>query len=61
MANKRKEKLSRSTGTGSSAKKKETSEKNKLKRSPSTNLWGIVGRQEIMEMRILWQLRIPRS
>jgi len=23
------------------------------------NLWGIAGRQEIMEMRRLWQLRIP--
>jgi len=25
------------------------------------NLWGIAGRQEIMEMRRLWQLRIPRT
>ena len=25
------------------------------------NLWGIAGRQEIMEMRRLWQLRIPRK
>ncbi|MFO8163643.1 MAG: hypothetical protein ACQEQO_11515 [Thermodesulfobacteriota bacterium] len=24
------------------------------------NLWGIAGRQEIMEMRRLWQVRIPR-
>jgi len=23
------------------------------------NLWGIAGRQEIMQMRRLWQLRIP--
>jgi hypothetical protein len=60
MAEKRKDKLSRSTGTGSRAKKRETSEKNKLKSSPSINLWGMAGRQEIMEMRILWQLRIPR-
>jgi hypothetical protein len=60
MAEKRKERLSRSTGPGYRAKKKEISDKNKLKRPPSTNLWGIAGRQEIMEMRILWQLRIPR-
>jgi hypothetical protein len=60
MAEKRKERLSRSTGIGSGAKKKETSEKNKSKRPPSANLWGIAGRQEIMEMRMLWQLRIPR-
>jgi hypothetical protein len=25
------------------------------------NLWGIAGRQEIMGMRRLWQLRIPRK
>ena len=24
------------------------------------NIWGVAGRQEIMEMRRLWQLRIPR-
>jgi len=24
------------------------------------NLWGIAGRQEMMEMRRLWQLRMPR-
>ncbi len=24
------------------------------------NIWGIMGRQELMEMRRLWQLRIPR-
>ncbi|MBW2311678.1 MAG: hypothetical protein JRF35_11490 [Deltaproteobacteria bacterium] len=29
--------------------------------SPSRiNLWGIAGRQQIMEMRRLWQLKIPR-
>lgn len=26
----------------------------------AANLWGIAGRQEMMEMRRLWQLRIPR-
>jgi len=26
----------------------------------SINLWGIAGRREIMEMRRLWQMRIPR-
>ena len=26
----------------------------------TANLWGIAGRQEMMEMRRLWQLRIPR-
>ena len=28
--------------------------------SRTANLWGIAGRQEIMEMRRLWQLRMPR-
>ena len=31
------------------------------KTSDVINLWGIAGRQEIMEMRRLWQLRIPRQ
>ena len=29
-------------------------------RTRAANLWGIAGRQEMMEMRRLWQLRIPR-
>lgn len=29
--------------------------------SSAFNLWGLAGRQETMEMRRLWQLRIPRS
>jgi hypothetical protein len=29
------------------------------KRPSPINLWGVAGRQEIMEMRRLWQLRIP--
>ena len=34
----------------------------KTKKMPHViNLWGIAGRQEIMEMRRLWQLRIPRK
>ncbi|MBE9593219.1 MAG: hypothetical protein IMF19_07035 [Proteobacteria bacterium] len=33
----------------------------KEKRPYVMNLWGIAGRQEIMEMRRLWQLRIPKK
>jgi hypothetical protein len=34
----------------------------KTKKIPDViNLWGIAGRQEIMEMRRLWQIRIPRK
>jgi len=34
----------------------------KTKKMPDVvNLWGIAGRQEIMEMRRLWQLRISRK
>ena len=34
----------------------------KIEKMPDViNLWGIAGRQEIMEMRRLWQLRIPRK
>ena len=34
----------------------------KTKKMPHViNLWGITGRQEIMEMRRLWQLKIPRK
>jgi hypothetical protein len=29
-------------------------------KSPPLNTWGMAGRQEIMELRRLWQLRIPR-
>ena len=33
-----------------------------FKRTPhEMNLWGIAGRQEIMGMRRLWQLRIPQT
>jgi hypothetical protein len=34
---------------------------NHQKTSYAANLWGIAGRQEIMEMRRFWQLRIPRT
>jgi hypothetical protein len=33
--------------------------KEEEKRSCSINVWGVAGRQEIMAMRRLWQLRIP--
>ena len=37
-------------------------ELDKTKKMPDViNLWGIAGRQEMMEMRRLWQLRIPRK
>jgi len=42
--------------------KKEKVHKKEMGGRPSLiNLWGIAGRQEIMEMRRLWQLRIPRK
>jgi hypothetical protein len=37
------------------------SKKKEEKKSPLINIWGIAGRQEIMQMRGLWQLRIPRK
>jgi len=40
-------------------KKEEVYKKEKM--SYVMNLWGIAGRQEIMEMRRLWQLRIPQK
>lgn len=41
--------------------KKKAHKKEKEKRPSFINIWGIAGRQEIMEMRRLWQLRIPRK
>jgi hypothetical protein len=40
-------------------KKTEIAGKVEEKRSCSINVWSVAGRQEIMEMRRLWQLRIP--
>jgi hypothetical protein len=42
-------------------KKEKAHKKEKGERPASINIWGIAGRQEIMEMRRLWQLRIPRK
>jgi len=44
----------------SSPRAKKGSRRNREKRPSLINIWGIAGRQEIMEMRRLWQLRIPR-
>lgn len=58
MAEKRSVKLPKSNKKDSHFKGKEV---HKTEKMPDVmNLWGIAGRQEIMEMRRLWQLRIPR-
>jgi len=53
-------KASRAAKAGAKAKPKKESMRGKAPANSSVNLWGIAGRQEIMEMRRLWQLRIPR-
>ena len=42
-------------------KKEKVYKKGKEKMPSSINIWGIAGRQEMMDMRRLWQLRIPRK
>jgi len=42
-------------------KKQRISKKKREKRAPFINIWGIAGRHQIMEMRRLWQLRIPAN
>jgi hypothetical protein len=57
MVKKREEKASGSTEARTKPKKTDSVGRGEL---PSPiNLWGVAGRQEIMEMRRLWQLRIP--
>jgi hypothetical protein len=57
MAEKRDVKLPESNKKDSNLKGEEAYKKDKI--PYVINLWGIAGRQEIMEMRRLWQLRIP--
>ncbi len=40
-------------------KEKGSNKKKREKKAPFINIWGIAGRHQIMEMRRLWQLRIP--
>jgi len=57
MAEKRNVKLPESNKKNSHLKGEEVYKTEKI---PNViNLWGIAGRQEIMETRRLWQLRIP--
>jgi len=42
-----------------SQRRKKTRKKEENKFPSPVNLWGIAGRQEMMELRRLWQLRIP--
>lgn len=42
-------------------KKENGSKKKRKKKAPFINIWGIAGRHQIMEMRRLWQLRIPAN
>lgn len=48
-----------STEISSNPKKEELYKKHRGRRPSLINIWGIAGRQEIMEMRRLWQLRVP--
>jgi len=57
MAEKRDVKLPESNKRDLNLKGEEVYKKEKI--PDVINLWGIAGRQEIMEMRRLWQLRIP--
>jgi len=57
MAKKRGVKRPESNKKGSYIKGEKVYKKEKI--PDVINLWGIAGRQEIMEMRRLWQLRIP--
>ena len=57
MAEKRDVKLPESNKKDSNLKGEEVYKKEKV--PDVINLWGIAGRQEIMDMRRLWQLRIP--
>ena len=50
-----------SAKSGSRLKKEQGYKGEKEKRPSLVNIWGMAGRQEIMEMRRLWQLRIPRK
>jgi len=56
----RKEKASRAAQGGLKSKPNKESMGGRAPARSSVNLWGIAGRREIMEMRRLWQLRIPR-
>ena len=56
----------RTTGSGTSnttanRKKTRVSKHPGGTMSRTANLWGIAGRQDMMEMRRLWQLRMPRT
>jgi hypothetical protein len=59
MAEKRNVKRPESNKEDSHLKAEEVDKTKKM--SDVINLWGIAGRQEMMEMRRLWQLRIPRK
>jgi len=60
MARKKEAKSSGPARTRSKPKGKAALGSESEKRPASPNLWGIAGRREAMEMRRLWQLRIPR-
>jgi len=57
---KRRATASGTTGTIARRKRTRASTHGDAKRTRAANLWGIAGRREMMEMRKLWQLRIPR-
>jgi hypothetical protein len=60
MPGMRKGEPSRAAQSGSKTKRNKASMGERAPSSSWINLWGIAGRQEIMEMRRLLQLRIPR-
>jgi hypothetical protein len=45
---------------GGTSNYRQASRTERALRQTPYNLWGLAGRQETMEMRRLWQLRIPR-
>jgi len=61
MVEKGDSKAAGSAETGLHRKKERAHTGQEAGRPSLVNIWGIAGRQEIMEMRRLWQLRIPRK
>ena len=51
---------SRTTTTIAKRKRTRASGHEDGTRTRASNLWGIAGRREMMDMRKLWQLRMPR-
>jgi len=57
---KRKATASGTTSTIGRRKRTRASKHGDATSTRTANLWGLAGRREMMEMRKLWQLRMPR-